>query len=54
MKKTAPEFIVRVHRPELTPEEREQRMRSIKKAAEALVRSTFEIATNEMEGKENA
>ena len=42
MEKTAPDFIVRIHRPELTPEERERRMKSVKKAAEALVRSTLE------------
>jgi ribosome recycling factor len=42
MKNTAPEFIVRIHRPELTPEEREQRMRGIKKAAEAMARSTLQ------------
>ena len=42
MQKTAPEFIVRIHRPELTPEERERRMNAVKKAAEALARSAFE------------
>jgi ribosome recycling factor len=41
MKKTAPEFIVRIHRPELTPEEREQRMKEIKRAAEMFARSTL-------------
>lgn len=32
-----PAAIVRVHRPELTPEERARRMKSIKEAAERLV-----------------
>lgn len=31
--------IVRVHRPELTPEERERRMAQIKKEAERLMRA---------------
>ena len=29
--------IIRVHRPELTPEERERRMKTIEKAAENLI-----------------
>lgn len=33
--------IVRVHRPDLTPEERAQRMAAIKKATENLLRATI-------------
>ena len=35
---TFPNMIVRVHRPELTAEEREKRMKAISKAAERLLR----------------
>lgn len=35
---TFPNMTVRVHRPELTAEEREKRMKSISKAAERLLR----------------
>lgn len=31
--------IIRIHRPELTPEERERRMQQIKKEAERLMRA---------------
>lgn len=36
-----PTAIVRVHRPDLTPEERAQRMAAIKKATENLLRATI-------------
>ena len=36
-----PTAIVRVHRPDLTPEERAQRMAAIKKATENLLRETI-------------
>lgn len=36
-----PTAIVRVHRPDLTPEERAQRMAAIKKAAENLLRAVI-------------
>ena len=51
MKTTAPEFIVRIHRPELTPEERERRMREIRRAAEMLARSIIENNVCATEGK---
>lgn len=35
----ATEFIVRVHRPDITEEERERRMRQIYKAAENVLKS---------------
>ena len=36
---TYPNAIVRVHLPDLTPDERERRMRKVKKAAEDLLKS---------------
>ena len=39
--KTAPAIIVRVIRPELTPEERDLRMAAIKKAATDLIVATM-------------
>lgn len=35
------DFIVRVHRPELTPEERARRMKQIKAAAEKLLIAAY-------------
>ena len=43
-----PAAIVRVHRPELTPEERARRMKSIKEAAERLL---LAVALNERNEK---
>lgn len=37
MKRESPAAIVRVHRPDLTPEERARRMKKIEKAAAALI-----------------
>lgn len=39
MESNHPAAIVRIHRPELTPEEREKRMAEIKRAAENMVRA---------------
>lgn len=36
---TYPNAIVRVHLPDLTPDERERRMRAVKKAAEDLLKA---------------
>lgn len=38
-----PRAIVTVHRPELTPEERDKRMAEIKKAATALIKAQMQI-----------
>lgn len=40
MEETKPKAIVRVHRPDLTPEEREKRMELIRRAAVNLVLAT--------------
>lgn len=37
MEKKTPAAVVRIHRPELTPEERARRMEEIKRAATALI-----------------
>lgn len=37
MEKKTPAAVVRIHRPELTPEERTRRMEEIKRAATALI-----------------
>lgn len=36
------EYIIRIHRPELAPEEREHRMDQIKKAAAQLVKAAYQ------------
>lgn len=41
MQNTAPEIIVRIHRPELTPQERERRMADIAQAAARLIAETL-------------
>lgn len=46
-----PNAIVRVHRPDLTPEERERRMKAIYDSAEKLLREVYE---NESKGTDTA
>ena len=41
---TYPNTIVRVHLPDLTPEERERRMRAVRKAAEDLLKANIKKA----------
>lgn len=44
------ENIVRIHRPELTPEERAQRMAAIKGAAARLIVATYEAKRTKANG----
>lgn len=45
--KTRPCAVVRIHRPELTPEERARRMASIERAAAALILATLRAKKTE-------
>ena len=45
MKNKTPVAIVRIHRPELTPEERAKRMEEIKRAATALIVAAGKVHT---------
>ena len=45
---TYPNAIVRVHLPDLTPDERERRMRKVKKAAEDLLKSVERRANEKL------